>query len=93
MSKAKEIMINIKHNISIICISFGLFTAFVVLVSWLFGYWSNGLYGTHFQIDSCWQGISAAGMGLIGLFKWLVDSSKNSPLGEFPTATKGDTNK
>ena len=93
MSKAKEIMINIKHNISIICISFGLFTAFVVLVSWLFGYWSNGLYGTHFQIDSCWQGISAAGMGLIGLFKWLVDSSKNSPLGEFPTETKGDTNK
>lgn len=93
MSKAKEIMIKIKHNISIICISFGLFTAFVVLMSWLFGYWSNGLYGTHFQIDSCWQGISAAGMGLIGLFKWLVDSSKNSPLGEFPTETKGDTNK
>ncbi len=93
MSKAKEIMIKIKHNIAIICISFGLFTAFVVLMSWLFGYWSNGLYGTHFQIDSCWQGISAAGMGLIGLFKWLVDSSKNSPLGEFPTATKGDTNK
>ena len=44
MSKAKEIMIKIKHNIAIICILFGLFTAFVVLMSWLFGYWSNGLY-------------------------------------------------
>lgn len=83
-------MTKAKNNIAIICISFGLVAAFLVLISWLYGYWSNGLYGTHFQIDSCWQGISACGMGLVGLFKWLVDSSKNSPLGEYPLATRGE---
>jgi len=65
--------------------TFGIVAAMVVLFSWTFGYWSNGLYGTHFQIDSCWQGISACGMGLVGLMKWLVDSTKNSPRGQFPT--------
>jgi hypothetical protein len=82
-------LMTIKNNIAIICISFGLLAAAVVLFSWLYGYWSNGLYGTKFQIDSCWQGISACGMGLVGLFKWLVDSSKNSPTGEFPSIDKG----
>lgn len=83
----------IKNNIAIICISFGLLAAAVVLFSWLYGYWSNGLYGTKFQIDSCWQGISTCGMGLVGLFKWLVDSSKNSPTGEFPDITKQEGTK
>lgn len=86
----KSGMTKAKNNIAIICISFGLVAAMLVLISWLYGYWSNGLYGTHFQIDSCWQGISACGMGLVGLFKWLVDSSKNSPLGEYPLATRGE---
>jgi hypothetical protein len=67
---------------------FGLIAASLVLASWLYGYWSNGLYGTKFEIDSCWQGLSACGVGLIGLFKWIVDSSKNSPIGEFPVAPK-----
>jgi hypothetical protein len=67
---------------------FGLIAASLVLASWLYGYWSNGLYGTKFEIDSCWQGLSACGVGLIGLFKWIVDSSKNSPVGEFPVAPK-----
>jgi hypothetical protein len=80
----KKFLTKIKDNIAIICIAFGLFAASVVLFSWIFGYWSNGLYKTHFEINSCWQGISACGMGLVGLFKWLVDSSKNSPNGEFP---------
>jgi hypothetical protein len=73
---------------ALICMGFGLLAAVLVLGSWLFGYWSNGLYGTKFEIDSCWQGLSACGVGLIGLFKWLVDSSKNSPEGEFPIAPK-----
>ncbi|WP_196602307.1 hypothetical protein [Pectinatus frisingensis] len=68
--------------------AFGLLAAAVVLFSWVYGYWSNGLYGTKFQIDSCWQGISACGMGLVGLFKWLIDSSKNSVPGEFPENRK-----
>lgn len=74
----------IKNHIAIICMVFGLVAATLVLGSWLYGYWSNGLYGTRFQIDSCWQGISACGMGLVGLFKWVTDSTKNSPPGQYP---------
>lgn len=85
-----QFLTKIKNNIAVICIGFGLFAAMAVLFSWLFGYWANGLYGMKFPIDSCWQGITVCGMGLVGLFKWLVDSSKNSPLGIFPDAQKGD---
>lgn len=74
----------LKHNMSYICMGFGLLAASLVLGSWLFGYWANGLWGMSFEINSCWQGISACGVGLVGLFKWLVDSTKNSPKGEYP---------
>lgn len=77
---------SLRTNMALICMGFGLLAAALVLGSWLYGYWSNGLYGTRFEIDSCWQGLSACSVGLIGLFKWLVDSSKNSPVGEFPIA-------
>lgn len=80
----KNVLTKIKSNIGIICIGFGLFAALVVLLSWLIGYWLNGLYGMKFDINSCWQGISACGMGLVGLLKWLVDSTKNSPAGMPP---------
>lgn len=83
---------SLKANMALICMGFGLLAATLVLASWLYGYWSNGLYGTKFEIDSCWQGLSACGVGLIGLFKWLVDSSKNSPEGEFPIAPRGGLN-
>ncbi|WP_196595696.1 hypothetical protein [Pectinatus frisingensis] len=79
-----RILITIKNHIAIICMGFGLLAAMVVLFSWVYGYWSNGLYGTKFQIDSCWQGISACGVGLVGLFKWLIDSTHNSPKEQFP---------
>lgn len=79
-----KMFVAMKSDMSCICMAFGLFSALVVLLSWLYGYWSNGLWGTHFEINSCWQGISACGMGLVGLFKWLVDSTKNSPSGEYP---------
>ncbi|WP_196601674.1 hypothetical protein [Pectinatus frisingensis] len=79
-----RILITIKNHIAIICMGFGLLAAMVVLFSWVYGYWSNGLYGTKFQIDSCWQGISACGVGLVGLFKWLIDSTHNSPKDQFP---------
>lgn len=82
-----------KSNMSHICMAFGLLAAFTVLLSWLYGYWSNGLWGTHFEINSCWQGISACGMGLIGLFKWLVDSTKNSPQGMYPAPPKNEERK
>ncbi|WP_432748238.1 hypothetical protein [Pectinatus frisingensis] len=79
-----RILITIKNHIAIICMGFGLLAAMVVLFSWVYGYWANGLYGTKFQIDSCWQGISACGVGLVGLFKWLIDSTHNSPKDQFP---------
>jgi hypothetical protein len=67
---------------------YGLLATLVVLFSWVFGYWSNGLHGTHFEINSCWQGLSACGMGLVGVFKWLIDSTKNSEQGVYPSAQK-----
>lgn len=33
-----------------------------VAFSWLFGYWSNALNDTHFEIGSCWTGIGAIGV-------------------------------
>lgn len=81
-------MFFLRNYMASICMGFGLIAAALVLASWLYGYWSNGLYGTKFEIDSCWQGLSACGVGLIGLFKWIVDSSKNSPIGEYPIAPK-----
>lgn len=87
----KDVLTKIKSNIGIICIGFGLFAALTVLLSWLVGYWLNGLYGMKFDINSCWQGISACGMGLVGLMKWLVDSTKNSPAGMPPNFIKKNT--
>ena len=83
--RAKGFIKNLRSNIASVCMIFGLLAAFLVLTSWTYGYWSNGLYGTKFQIDSCWQGISACGVGLIGLFKWLIESVYNSPKGQSPT--------
>ena len=82
-----KFIIGLKNNIAVICMIFGLIFSTIIVMSWLYGYWSNGLYGTKFQIDSVWQGISASSVGLVGLFKWMIDSSKNSPEGEFPKAT------
>ena len=60
----------------------------LVMLSWLFGYWSNGLYGTHFEINSCWQGLAGIVTGLGGLAtmaaKYYIDSKYNSNDGEKP---------
>lgn len=60
----------------------------LVMLSWLFGYWSNGLYGTHFEINSCWQGLAGIVTGLGGLAtmaaKYYIDSKYNSSDGEKP---------
>lgn len=73
-----------RTHISLICIVFGLFSGIFVLVSWGIGYYANALFGYKFEINSCWQGLSAVGVGLVGLLKWLIDSVNNSPKGEEP---------
>ena len=60
----------------------------LVMLSWLYGYWSNGLFGTKFEINSCWQGLAGIVTGLGGLAamaaKDYVDSKYNSEHGEMP---------
>lgn len=63
-----------------------------VAVSWLYGYWSNGLYGTKFDLDSCWKGVGAVVAGFAGITalagvawaKWKTDSEHNTAPGEQP---------
>lgn len=63
-----------------------------VMVSWLYGYWSNALYGTKFDLASCWSGITVVVTGLGGVAalakaawtKYGMDSKYNSAAGETP---------
>lgn len=63
-----------------------------VMVSWLYGYWSNALTGTKFELGSCWQGIGTVVTGLGGVAglagvawsKYHIDSKYNSPAGIKP---------
>ncbi len=74
----------LKNNIAVVCMMFGLFAGAFVLFSWGVGYYANALFGMHFETSSCWQGLSAIGTGLVGLFKWLCDSKFNTGPGEMP---------
>lgn len=64
----------------------------VVMFSWLFAFWSNGLYDTKFDLGSCWQGISAVVAGMTGVAalagsqyaRYYLDSKYNSSEGEKP---------
>ncbi|MBU2702264.1 hypothetical protein Ga0466249_003391 [Sporomusaceae bacterium BoRhaA] len=65
----------------------------MVLVSWIIGYWSNALYGTKFELGSCWTGVGVVVTGLGGVAalakaawtKYGTDSQFNSPAGMHPT--------
>lgn len=67
-----------------------------VMASWLYGYWSNALAGTRFELSSCWQGVGVVVTGLGGVAsmagvcwaKYNTDSKLNSPPGERPSFTK-----
>ena len=74
----------IQDHIAVLCIAAGAFFATFVFISWAIGYYANALFGMHFQIESCWMGLSSALVGLIGFFKWAIDSSKNSLEGQLP---------
>jgi hypothetical protein len=57
-----------------------------VMVSWLVGYWANALYGMHFDLSSCWSGVTAViggiatvvGLGKACWTKYGYDSRFNS---------------
>lgn len=60
-----------------------------VMISWLVGYWCNALKGTHFELASCWSGISVVVTGMAGVAslagacwtKYHTDSKFNTPAG------------
>lgn len=65
----------------------------VVLLSWLIGYWTNAIYHTSFELESCWSGVAAIGTGLGSVAalataawaKYHTDSKYNSDDGNPPT--------
>ncbi len=70
----------------------------LVMISWIYGYWSNALYGTKFDLASCWAGVSVVVTGLGGMVglgkaawtKYGMDSRWNSNLGCPPPPMKGE---
>lgn len=71
----------------------------LVMFSWIYGYWSNALTGTKFELGSCWQGISVVVAGLGGIValakacwtKYGMDSKFNSAAGSRPYTDKEQT--
>lgn len=69
----------------------------LVLLSWLIGYWTNAIYHTSFELESCWSGVAAIGTGLGSVAalataawaKYHTDSKYNSDPGQDPIG-KGD---
>lgn len=67
-----------------------------VMMSWLVGYWANALYGMHFELSSCWSGISVVITGMAGIValagacwtKYHTDSKFNSPSGIPPVVNR-----
>ncbi len=66
-----------------------LMAAFLILfVLWAVGYVCNAVYGMKFELQSCWGGFQAiGGAGTLAAVKYIMDSWKNSPVGENPVVT------
>lgn len=60
--------------------------AFIGLgICWGIGYFCNALYGTKFELASCWAGFSAiGGAGVLAAVKYCTDSFKNTEDGVAP---------
>lgn len=84
----------IKENQIGLLLSAMMFFLVVVLCCWLYAFWSNGLYGTKFDLGSCWQGLTVVATGLVTVagfaskdyVKHWIDSKYNSKEGESPSA-------
>lgn len=65
---------------------------FLLCLSLLYGYWSNGLWGTHFELSVGFSGVSVLataaatvyGIARAGNIKYRIDSELNSKQGEAP---------
>ena len=62
-------------------------TILSVFIDWKIGYYSNAIYGTKFELGSCWAGLAViASGGFISGIKYLIDSAlnseKNKPIGQ-----------
>lgn len=70
----------------------------IVLFSWLFGYFANGLYSYKFDLQSCWGGLTAVITGIgsiltiagVNLVHKYIDSKYNSELGQMPKDAGGE---
>lgn len=68
-----------------------MFLCFVML-SWGVAFWCNGLFETHFDLGSCWQGITVVATGLVTVagfaampyVRYFISSKWNSNSGEPP---------
>jgi len=60
--------------------------AFLLLfLFWAVGYWCNAIYGTKFDLRSCWDGFTTlGGAGVLAAIKYIADSWKNSSDGDKP---------
>ena len=60
--------------------------AFLLLfLFWAAGYWCNAIYGTKFDLRSCWDGFTTlGGAGVLAAIKYIADSWKNSSDGDKP---------
>lgn len=62
----------------------------ILFFLWTVAFIGNGLYGYHFDLQSCWGGFSAiGGAGVMAAIKYCMDSWKNSPEGEMPHSIRG----
>ncbi|GMB00248.1 hypothetical protein [Pelosinus sp. IPA-1] len=62
-----------------------------LFVFWAFGFMSNALFSTKFELSSCWAGVAAISTaGVVSLGKYWTDSKHNSPVSEMPN--RGDKN-
>ena len=67
-----------------------------VMFSWGVAFWCNGLFETHFDLGSCWQGITVVATGLVTVagfaampyVKFYISSKWNSNNGEPPEDVK-----
>lgn len=65
---------------------------FLILASWLYGFWANGIYGTKFDLGSCLSAVGVVVTALGGIAtlakaawtKYDSDSKYNTAEGEAP---------